>query len=60
MFSLSAPECLKLDLMLGAVRRALEEPHNLCQTCGLPQNKGSATHLLLVEGTMILSLRYTN
>ena len=53
------PEALDQKALLNAVLQSSRRPHTVCQQChcdGGLQSDGN-THLVVVEGTMILAIR---
>lgn len=54
------PEALDVQRLEGRVREMTQQPQAYCSTCQQQPLIGQGTHLLFIEGTMVLTLRYNN
>lgn len=57
----SVPQSLNQEALLHAVQEACSKPHVFCQHCTCPKGfdvsgTSCCTHILIIEGTMILAL----
>ncbi len=59
LYHLSVPEALDIPKLVENVEAVIEAPQQFCSACTQSLSPSADTcHVVLVEGTMILSIRY--